>query len=145
MARPTAVKKLFKAPDDVKGAKKRKWRAHTVAKRDIVKQQRRVDPLITKTAIRQSVIATAHSLGKSDIRFKKKAVEALREAASTFLVDFFTAANKVRVTENKNVTLQKYHTQIGRTTMNVDCMSEVSIPMIQPVHREVKQTEPVEE
>ena len=136
MARPTATKQLFKPPTDEKrpaGAKKRKWRAGTVAKREIRYQQRSTAPLVNKAAIRKAVLSAAADLGKQDIRFKKTAVAALREAASTFLVDFFASGNKVRATEGKSVTLQRYHTQIGRTTMGVDCVSEVAIPMMLPI------------
>lgn len=130
MARPTKMKptKLTE-----KGGKKKRWRPGTVAGRDIKKLQRTVNPLVNKSAIRKCVLAAAQTAGKSDIRFKKTAVEALREAASSFLVDFFDASNKVRHIEGKNKTLQLSHTQIGRATMNVPCLSDTWAPMSLPL------------
>lgn len=138
MPRPTSVPKKFTVSKEDEPSKKRKWKPGTVAKRMIVKLQRTTEPLVNKAAIRKAVLQAAHDAGKHDIRFKKTAVEALREAASTFLVDYFSAANKVRMVERKNKTLQLHHTQVGRATMNVECVNDVSIPMILPVTKVLK-------
>lgn len=135
----------FSKPLELKGAKKRKWRSGTVAKRDIVRLQRTTGPLVNKSAIRKSVLLAAQTAGKQDIRFKKKAVEALQEAASTLLVDYFVAANKVRMTEGKHKTLQRYHTQIGRATLGVPCLDDTSMPMILPIYNEKIKKEPTSE
>lgn len=132
-------------PLEIKGAKKRKWRSGTVAKRDIVRLQRSTGPLVNKSAIRKSVLFAAQEAGKQDIRFKKNAVLALQEAASTFLVDYFVAADKVRMTERKHKTLQRYHTQIGRATLGVPCIDDTSMPMILPVYKEKSKKEQTSE
>lgn len=142
MPRPTDAASRSANPEkvklEIKGAKKRKWRSGTVANRQIVKLQRTTQPLVNKTAIRKAVTIAAQTAGKDDIRFKKSAVDALREAASTFLVDYFAAGNKVRLTERKHKTLQRHHTQIGRATLNVPCMDDTHIPMILPVTKVIK-------
>ena len=144
MPRPTNLEsqkkttQLTKKPLNLKGSKKRKWRPGTVARREIVKHQRGTEPLVNKSAIRKVVLDAAREAGKGDIRFKKTAVEALREAASSFLVDYFTAANKVRMVENKQKTLQRHHTQIGRATLGTVFCDDTNMPMVLPCSKIIK-------
>jgi histone H3 len=114
------------------GAKKtrtfKKWRAGTVASRDVKKAMRQVHPLIPRSQVFAIAREVVQDLGKS-MRFQNSAVDALREAITAFGVDFMSYSNKVRMVVGKDKTLLAKHSQIGRALMSVPCLSDTSEPM----------------
>lgn len=117
----------------LEGAQKRKhrWRPGTVAMRDIRKAQRETHPLLGKKLVNDMVRVCLPA--DRGFKVKRGALAAIREAASAFMVDYFTQANKVRYLNNKSKTLTVVDTCIGRATMGVACMSDISSPMILPL------------
>lgn len=106
----------------------KKWRPGTVASRDVKKAMRQVHPLIPRSQVFAIAREVVQDLGKS-MRFQNSAIDALREAITTFGVDFMSYSNKVRMVTGKDKTLTAKHSQIGRALMGVPCLSDTAQPM----------------
>ncbi|KAG9377091.1 histone H3 [Pyrenophora tritici-repentis] len=84
--RQVAGKSTRKAPVAVK--KKRKFKAGTVALREIKRYQRGFELLLRKLPFSR-VVREFAQVHKADIRFQRSAIEALQEATEAFLVGYF--------------------------------------------------------
>ena len=149
MVRPTTIPptkvEVSKHTDDLAGKKKRRWKPGTVAARQVVRASRQTHPLITRTAIRKMVASATHKTG-TEMRYKADAIKALREAASSFLVDYFQQGNAVRaISQPDRHTLTTKDVQIGRATMGVPCLSYTHVPMHFSLARPKKKKEQASE
>lgn len=95
------VKKVRKIPK-VAGKnttirKKHRWRAGTVALREIRAQQKRTDLQIPKAPISRLIRQIAGGYHADDLRFGRDAFTALREAAEAFLIERFEDANALAI------------------------------------------------
>ena len=80
----------------VVGKKKtRRWKPGTVARREIVKQQRATTPAIPAMAVERLVRDAAKRATTNEIRFAKDALKALHEGAEAELVAIFKAARRL--------------------------------------------------
>jgi histone H3 len=83
----------IKPPPEEGGArKKRKYRAGTVALREIRRYQKSTDNLIRKLPFQRLVRELAVEF-KTDLRFQSSAVEALQSAAESYLVKILAKSN----------------------------------------------------
>lgn len=93
---------------DDKGEKRpRRWRPGTVALREIKKYQKSTGPLVPAAAFGRCIREEALGIN-GDIRFTREALETIREAAETCVVDLFTRTMHL-VVAGKARTLQKRH------------------------------------
>ena len=144
------LKALKESNSKLKEEKKRRWKSGTVAKREIVKQQRRTNPLIPRKRVQQLVREIVQdTFPGQEFRFEKETVNALREASSSFLADLFVQSSKV-LSMIGGETLNLKCMQIGRATMGVECLSDVHEPMGKSLSAKTKtirnrQLEPVNE
>ena len=108
--------------------------------RDIRKAQRETHPLLGKKLVSDMVRACLPA--DRGYKVKRRALAAIREGASAFMVDYFTQANKVRFLNKRSKTLTVSDTCIGRATMGVVCMSDIFSPMILPLAKKVASVAP---
>jgi histone H3 len=80
------------APGEVKERKKRKFKQGTVALREIRRYQKGVELMIPRRSFQRLVREIAAPF-MEDARFQASAMAALQEAAESFVVDHFEAAN----------------------------------------------------
>ncbi|KAA8618460.1 histone H3 [Pyrenophora tritici-repentis] len=108
--RQVAGKSTRKAPVAVK--KKRKFKAGTVALREIKRYQRGFELLLRKLPFSR-VVREFAQVHKADIRFQRSAIEALQEATEAFLVGYFEDCN-INSIHAKRVTIQEKDSQLAR-------------------------------
>lgn len=88
-----AAKKAKKTPPSTGGVKKpHRYKPGTVALREIRRYQKSTELLI-KRAPFQRVVREISQDYKSDLRFQQSAIDALQEAAETYLVGLFEDTN----------------------------------------------------
>lgn len=92
--------------------KKHKWRAGTLALREIRKYQHRTDQLVPRAVVNRVVRDIASDL-KEGVRFQADAIEALHEAAEQYLVERLKEGNDLAVWTG-GVTLMLRHLQMAR-------------------------------
>ena len=96
----------FDAEGNLVPGKPYRLRSGTRSLREIRKLQKTGDLLISKASFRHFVKRIcSESLGRNNQRFAKEAVEALQEAAETFLVHVFNVSNKLAINSDR-VTVQ---------------------------------------
>lgn len=109
--RKNATKKTKSAEAGVK--KPHRWKRGTVALRDIRKQQRKFDMLISRAPYMRMVreemdsINQECSVGGKVERVTKQAAEALMEGTQAFLIDLFEKGLKATIHGKRVVLLQK--------------------------------------
>ncbi|KAF7442174.1 histone H3 [Pyrenophora tritici-repentis] len=108
--RQVAGKSTRKAPVAV--MKKRKFKAGTVALREIKRYQRGFELLLRKLPFSR-VVREFAQVHKADIRFQRSAIEALQEATEAFLVGYFEDCN-INAIHAKRVTIQEKDSQLAR-------------------------------
>ena len=96
----------FDAEGNLVPGKPYRLKSGTRSLREIRKLQKTGDLLISKASFRRFVKRIcSESLGRNNQRFAKEAVEALQEAAETFLVHVFNVSNKLAINSDR-VTVQ---------------------------------------
>jgi histone H3 len=111
--RKTLAAKLVRRAPATAGVKKpHRYRAGTVALREIRKYQRSHDLLIRKRPFQQLVREIAFEF-KTDLRFQMSAVFALQEAAEAYLVRLFEETNLCAI-HAKRVTIMPKDMQLAR-------------------------------
>lgn len=105
-----AARKSSPIPQGVK--KPRRYRAGTVALREIRKYQKSTELLIRKLPFQRLVREIAQDY-KTDLRFEKRAVDALQEASEAYLVALFEDANLCAIHANR-VTIMPRDIQLTR-------------------------------
>ena len=95
VAAAAAAKKSRKQKSPTGGVKKpHKWKAGTVALREIKKFQRSTDTIIPKAAFGRLVKEITQDMTNStEYRYQSTALAALQEAAEAYLVDLFEDTN----------------------------------------------------
>ncbi|XP_058223815.1 histone H3.3-like [Rhododendron vialii] len=95
------------------GVKKpHRYRAGTVARREIRKYQKTTDLLIRKLPF-QRLVREISQVFKADLRFQSHAVLALQEAAEAYLVGLFEDTNLCAI-HAKRVTIMSKDVQLAR-------------------------------
>lgn len=95
-----------------KPRKPHRFRPGTVALREIRKYQRGAELLMRKLPFQRIVREIAQDF-KTDLRFKKSAIEALQEAAESYLVELFSKTNLAAI-HAKRVTITPKDIQLTR-------------------------------
>ncbi|KAL0888024.1 hypothetical protein Bca101_012007 [Brassica carinata] len=85
--------------------KRYRYRPGTVALREIRKYQKSTEPLIPRLPFERLVKEIGQSF-KAELRFGSSAIDALQEAAETFLVDLFHDTNMFAI-HAKRVTIMR--------------------------------------
>lgn len=93
--------------------KKRRYRAGTVALREIRKYQKSTDLLMQKQPFKRVMRRLVKDNAASDLRFQGTAVLALQEAAEAYLVGLLDKANLVAIHAGR-VTIQKSDIECAR-------------------------------
>ncbi|XP_057456224.1 histone H3.3-like [Lotus japonicus] len=106
----TAARKCCPITAGIK--KPRRFRPGTVALREIRKYQKTTDLLIPKLPFQRLVREVAQNF-KADLRFQSDAVDALQEAAETYLVGLFEDTNLCAI-HAKRVTIMRKDLQLAR-------------------------------
>ncbi|KAK4794878.1 hypothetical protein SAY86_012872 [Trapa natans] len=108
-----ATKAAWKSAPTTGGVKKpHRYRAGTVALREIRKYQKGGELLIRKLPFQRLVHEIAHSF-QTDMRFQSHAVLALQEGAEAYLVGLFEDANLCAI-HSKRVTIMPKDIQFAR-------------------------------
>lgn len=92
--------------------KKKKWKAGTVALREIRRYQRSTDLLIRKLPFQRLVREIAQDF-KNELRFQQAAIDALQEASEDYLVHLFEDTN-ICCLHRKQVTITPADMQLAR-------------------------------
>mmetsp|Transcript_47906 Transcript_47906/g.58910 ORF Transcript_47906/g.58910 Transcript_47906/m.58910 type:complete len:151 (-) Transcript_47906:138-590(-) len=93
--------------------KKRRARPGTKALREIRKYQKSTELLIPKLPFSRVVRSISQQYGKTDLRWKLSAMEALQTAAESYLVSLFEDSNLCAI-HGKRVTLMARDIQLAR-------------------------------
>ena len=111
--RMLAIKAARKSAPVTGGIKKpHRYRPGTVALREIRRYQKSTELLIRKLPFQRLVREIAQEY-KSDLRFQLTAVEALQEAAESYLVGLFEDTNLIAI-HAKRVTIMTKDMQLAR-------------------------------
>lgn len=109
----SVIAKNKKAPTPIQSVKKpRRYRPGTVALREIRKYQKSSELLIPKLPFQRLVREIAQNY-KMELRFQHSAVDALQEAAESYLVGLFEDCNLCAI-HAKRVTLMRQDIQLAR-------------------------------
>lgn len=97
--------------------RRRMYRPGTVALREIRRYQKTTENLICKQPFQRLVREIAHELKNTqlerDFRFTKTAIEAIQEAAESYLVLLFEDVNLLAI-HSKRITIQPRDIQLAR-------------------------------
>ena len=119
-----------KREQDGEPRKKRRWRANTVAMREIRRYQRSTNNLIPREAARRLVKELLHSASTAgDTRMTRNAFEMLHSISSTIITDTLGAAERVRAAEKKTKSIRERHVRVGRSMIGVACLSDAQRPI----------------
>ena len=113
---PHALKKkqgLQSSKSSKKPEKPKRWRAGTVALREIRKYQRTTELLIRKAPFQRVVREIAQNF-RTDLRFQQSAIEALQEAAEAYLVGVFEDS-QLAAMHGKRITVMPKDLRLART------------------------------
>lgn len=79
----------------IEGARRRKWRAGTVALREIRKQQKSVKPVLPRAAFERLVREIMQESSSQSVRLQPEALDALQQGAEDHLVALLTKSQKL--------------------------------------------------
>ena len=115
----TAVKKLGGKKSMRKGAttppgggvrKPRRWKPGTVTLREIRKTQKSTELLVPRAPMNRFIRQLLQEVQPSEDpigRFKAEAVEALQQAAESYLIDMFANVNKIAISQKRQTVLKR--------------------------------------
>lgn len=129
-----AVVKARKSAPATGGVKKpHRWRAGTVAVREIKRYQKSTEMLVRKLPMQRLVREIAQEM-KSDLRWQGSALEVLQEAAEMFIVEALSAGNSITAFKG-NVTLTPAALRLAMSLNPISAKHLPPAPAVEPVTR----------
>jgi histone H3 len=107
-----AARKSTPVPELAGVKKPRRFRPGTVALREIKKYQKSTELLIRKLPF-QRLVREVYSVYRSDLRFQHSSIQALQEAAESYLIGLFEDSNLCAI-HAKRVTILPKDMQLAR-------------------------------
>ena len=101
-----AVKKSAPAAGGMKDKKNRKWRAGTVALREVKRYQKSVDNLLPRAPFQRLVRSIVADMDH-ELRFQSAALVALQEASEAYVVGLFEDTNLCAIHAQRKTVMKK--------------------------------------